>query len=664
MVVTDPEATSYSLNVYYDVLPLSPARTVGDFRKEVLRDLFNDMLNARLNDLRQSAKPPFLFGGAGFGNYVRGYGAFNLSAGIGKDGVETAVNALVGTLQQARKFGFTQPELQRARQRTISGYERALKEKDKTESARYAGELTRHYLSGEPAPGIEKEFTYLQSIMPSIDIKEINALAETFNLDAHYFIVLTAPEKGDIPLPDNAGLLTLFQKAMQQEVQPYVEKVLADGLMAPLENGGRIVSESRDEVLGTTLMTLSNGVTVTLKTTDFKNDEILLSGTRKGGANNYSPEDKLNASTAMQVMREMGVADFSPGDLRKVTSGKIASANPVLGQITSGFRGSSSVKDFEAMLQLLYLNATAPRRDDALFTAFKSKQNAMYAMMGANPQFAFIDTLYKFMYGNHPFAPVLPKPETYEKVDLDRILAIYKERVGDATGMHFTIVGSLNEAVMKPLIAKYLGALPVSGQETPWKDNGLRMIGGQRELTFNKGTEPKSLIQMIWFGETAYSEDTELYVRALTEILNIRVIEKLREELGGIYGGGFNGGLNKYPYENFQLSLNLPCGPENVEKLIAATLTETDNLMRQGPTAEELEKVKQQWRESHRQNLKENSFWIGNLEEIFFFGDDPRFLLKYNERIDALQAEQVREAARLVFGTPNRIKAVLNPEKK
>ena len=664
IVVTDPEATSYSLSVYFDVVPLTPAKTIGDYRKEVLRDLFNEMLNARLNDLRQSAKPPFLFGAAGFGNFVRGYGAFNLSAGIGKDGIETAVNALAGTVQQARKFGFTQPELQRARQRTIAGYERALKEKDKTESARYASEFTRYYLSGEPAPGIENEFSYLQTVLPSIDLKEINALAETFNLDAHFFMVLTAPEKGDIPLPDNGGLLAMFQKAMQQEVKPYEEKVVADGLMAPLEKGGSIIAETRDAVLDVTRMTLSNGVTVTLKTTDFKNDEILLSGTRKGGAGNYAPEDKLNASTAMQVMREMGVADFAPGDLRKVTSGKIASANPVLGQISSGFRGSSSVKDFETMLQLLYLNATAPRRDDGLFGAFKSKQNAMYAMMGANPQFAFVDTLYKFMYGNHPYAPVLPKPEVFEKVDLNRILEIYKERIGDATGMHFTIVGSVDEAAMKPLIAKYLGALPVSGQETSWKDNGLRMIGGQRELSFNKGTEPKSLIQMIWFGETAYSEDTELHIRALTEILNIRVIEKLREELGGIYGGGFNGGLNKYPYENFQLSLNLPCGPENVEKLIAATLTETDNLMRQGPTSEELEKVKQQWRETHRQNLKENSFWLGNLEEIFFFGDDPRFLLQYNERIDALSAEQVREAARLVFATPNRIKAVLNPETK
>lgn len=664
MVVTDPEATSYSLNVYFDVLPLTAPKTVGDYRKEILRDLFNEMLNARLNDLRQSAKPPFLFGAAGFGNFVRGYGAFNLSAGIGKDGVEAAINALTGSVQQARKFGFTAPELQRARQRMISAYERALKEKDKTESARYAGEFTRHYLSGEPAPGIENEFAYLQTVLPAVELKEINALAETFNLDSRYFIVLTAPEKGDIALPDNAGLLTMFQKAMQQEVKPYEEKLVAAGLMTPLEKGGSIVSESQDAALGVTRMTLSNGVTVTMKKTDFKNDEILLSGTRKGGTSNYPPEDKLNASTVMQVMREMGVADFAPGDLRKVTSGKIASANPVLGQITSGFRGSSSVKDFETMLQLLYLNVTSPRRDDALFSAFKNKQNAMYAMMGANPQFAFVDTLYKFMYGNHPYAPVLPKPEVFEKVDLSRMIEIYKERFGDVTGMHFTIVGSLDEAAMKPLIAKYLGALPTSGQESSWKDSGLRMIGGQRDLSFNKGTEPKSLIQMIWFGETAHSEDTELHVRALTEILNIRVIEKLREELGGIYGGGFNGGLSKYPYENFQLSLNLPCGPENVEKLVAATLKETDNLMRQGPTPEELEKVKQQWREAYRQNLKENSFWLGNLDEIFFFGDDPRFLLQYNERIDALNAEQVRQAANLVFNTPNRIKAVLNPETK
>jgi zinc protease len=663
LVVTDPEATAYDLNIYFDASQMPAAKTQADYQKMLLRGLFNDMLNARLNDLRQSAKPPFLFASAGYGGYVRGYGAFNAYAGIGKDGVETAVNALTGAVLQARQYGFTQPELQRALQRRASSIERALKEKDKTESGIYATEFTRHFLSGEPAPGIEKESEYFKAFIPKVTLNDINALAATFNLDANAFVVLTAPEKGDIPLPDNAGLLRLFQKAVQQKVQPYEEKTVAEGLMAPLENGGTIVAAARDENLGVTLLKLSNGVSVTLKTTDFKNDEILLAGTRKGGTNNYSPEDKYNSLNTIQVLREMGLSEFTPADLRKINSGKIASVNPVLGQLTSGFRGSSSVKDFETMLQMVYLHATAPRRDDGLFDAFKNKQNAMWAMMGANPQFAFVDTLYKFMFGSHPYAPLLPKPEVYEKVNLDRVMEIYKERLGDAAGMHFTIVGSLDETAMKPLIARYLGALPSSGTETPWKDNGLRMIGGQRDLTFFKGTEPKSLIQMMWFGETTYSEAQKLHIRALTEILNIRVIEKLREELGGIYGGGFSGGLSRYPYANFQLVLNLPCGPENVDKLVAAAQAEIDALMQDGPSAENLEKVKQQWREGYREDLRKNAFWLASLEEIMFLGDDPQLLLKYNERIDALTTVDLREAARLVFGGPNRIKAVLYPEK-
>ncbi|MFZ4428054.1 MAG: M16 family metallopeptidase [Saprospiraceae bacterium] len=663
LVVTDPEATAYDLSVYFDASQVPAAKTLEDYQKVLLRGLFNEMLNARLNDLRQSATPPFLFASAGYGTYVRGYGAFNASAGIGKDGVETAVNALIGAALQARLYGFTRPELQRALQRRASSIDRALKERDKTESGVYASEFTRHFLSGEPAPGIEKESEYFNAFMPKVTLEDVNAVAAAFDLEANAFVVLTAPEKGDIPLPDNAGLLRLFQKAVQQKVQPYEEKILAEGLMAPLENGGAIVAEARDENLGVTLLKLSNGVSVTLKTTDFKNDEILLSGTRKGGTNNYSPEDKYNSLNTIQILREMGLSEFTPVDLRKVNAGKIANVNPVIGQLTSGFRGSSSVRDFETMLQLVYLNATAPRRDDALFTAFKNKQNAMWAMMGANPQFAFVDTLYKFMFGSHPYAPLLPKPEVYEKVNLDRVMEICRERLGDAAGMHFTIVGSLDEATMKPLIAKYLGALPSSGNETPWKDNGLRMVGGQRELSFYKGTEPKSLIQMIWFGETPFSEDTRLHIRGLTEILNIRVIEKLREELGGIYGGGFSGAMSRYPYENFQLALNLPCGPENVEKLVAAVQNEIETLMREGPSTENLDKVKQQWREGYREDLRKNAFWLSNLEEIMFFGDDPQLLLKYNERIDALTTGDLREAARLVFASPNRMKAVLYPEK-
>lgn len=664
MVVTDPEATSYGLNIIFDAQQSPEGQTLGEYHQSILRGLYNDMLNARLNDLRQSANPPFLYGSARYGGFVRGYGSFSAAAGIGKDGLETAMNALAGAVQQARKYGFTQAELQRAKQRRMAAMEKALNEKDKTESGVYASELIRHFLSGETAPGIEKEFAYVKDFLPKVTLKDVNELANTFNLDAHAFVVLTGPEKGDIELPDNAGLLALFRKAMAQEVRPYEEKEVASALMAPLEAGGTILEESRDEELGVTNLKLSNGVSVTLKTTDFKNDEIQLAGTRKGGMGNFGAEDRYNSQNLIQVMREMGVGDFSPSELRKVNAGKIASVNPAIGQISSGFRGSSSVKDFETMLQMVYLHATAPRKDEALFTAMKNRQNAMWAMMGANPQFAFIDTLYKFIFGDQPFAPMLPKPEVFEKIDLDRVLEMYRERVGDATGMHFTLVGSLNEQEMKPLIAHYLGALPVSGRETGWKDNGLRMIGGERELTFYKGTEPQSLIQMIWFGETPYSDDLKLHIEALTEILNIRVIEKLREELGGIYGGGFGGGMSKYPYENFQLSLNLPCGPENVEKLIAAAQAEINSLISEGPKAEDMEKVKQQWRETHKQNLKENAYWLTNLEEILFFGDDRKLLLDHEKRIEALSATDVQNAAKLVFSTPNRLKAVLYPEKK
>ncbi len=664
MVVTDPEATSYVLNINYDAQKASPETTLGDYQRSILRGLFTDMLNARLNDLRQSAKPPFLFGSAGYGGLVRGYELFNAVAAIGNEGVEPAINALVGAVEQARKFGFTQAELDRAKQRRMASMERLAKEKDKSESEGYAGELVRVFLQGEPAPGIENEFKYHQNYVPQITLKEVNELVNTFNLNAHKFIYLTGPEKGNIQLPSNAGLLAMFNRALQQDLKPYQEAAVASALMEPLTSGGAIVRETRDEVLGTTELTLSNGIEVTLKTTDFKNDEIQFTGIHKGGANNYGPEDRFNTALALSVMREMGVAGFSPSDLRKVTAGKTANVGPAIGGITSGFRGNSSVKDFETMLQLTYLYATAPRKDEALFQSFKARTTAQWAMMGANPQFAFVDTLYKFMYGNHPNAPLLPKPEVVEKVDLDRVVQIYKDRLTNLAGMHFTFVGSLNEETMKPLIAKYLGALPAAGPQPEWKDNGLRIVGGDREMKFYKGTEPQSLIQMVWFEETPYNPDMELKIDALVEILNIRVIEKLREELGGIYGGGFSGTMRKYPYESFQITLELPCGPENVQKLVDATQTEIQSLMTTGPKPEDLDKVKQQWREVYKENMKQNAYWLTNLEQIRFYGEDPKLFLEHEKRFDALTVKDVQDAAKLAFSGPNKLKAVLYPEEK
>jgi zinc protease len=237
---------------------------------------------------------------------------------------------------------------------------------------------------------------------------------------------------------------------------------------------------------------LSNGITVSLKPTDFKDDEIVMQAQRLGGISNYGIKDYYSAKYAGAIQAAQGYGSFSPTDLQKVLSGKKVSAGGIMGETRDEYRGSSTVKDLETMFQLLYLKVTEPRKDTALISSFIKKQKAAMAMAMANPQNAFIDTLGKFIYNGSIMAPLsVPKPEDFDKINAERAAAIFKERMGDATGMHFVFTGSFKEAEIIPLLEKYIASLPVSGKKITFKDNKLRPKSGNHTFVFNKGKEEK-----------------------------------------------------------------------------------------------------------------------------------------------------------------------------
>jgi zinc protease len=267
------------------------------------------------------------------------------------------------------------------------------------------------------------------------------------------------------------------------------------------------------------------------------------------------------------------------------------------------------------------------------------------------------------LYANNPLAPVaVPKSSFFDKVDLDRALAIYKERFGDATGMHFVFVGSFKEAEIKPLIEKYIASLPASGKKFNYVDNKVRPIAGKQIIEVNRGKEQKSLIVAMYSGEVPYSEDLELKLQGVSEILNIRIIEELREKVQGIYGGGSFASIDKVPYSNYAFMLQLPCGPEKVDTLLKAVEKEFRLIADKGPEQSYLDKVKQQWKEQYRTAMKENGAWMSNLLELKEKKNDPRRLVNYEQFVDKLTVKDIQQAAKVVFDGKNQFVAVLMPE--
>jgi zinc protease len=663
-VVTDKEATSYQLAINYPAFKANEKTTIGDYRKDLVQSIFTTLMNQRLQEITQKENAPFLYGAVDFGSYARGYDQFSAYAGTGTGDMQKGLNALTEEIERVKRFGFTATELDRAKKTMHANYERSWNNRDKTESSNYVDEYVSHFLQHEPTPGIDKEFEYVKALLPGIKLEEVNAVTAVFKDEKNKFVYAMGPDpKADQKLPTESELLAVIDNGSKLELKAYEEKAVAADLLKAMPTAGKIVSTTKDAVLGTTELKLSNGITVTLKPTDFKNDQILMAATRPGGKNNYGLKDKYNAEYAVPVVNAMGVGEFSPTDLKKALAGKTTNVNPNFGALTDGLRGSSSIKDLEIMFQLTNLYLTQPRKDTALFRSYVQRNKSQYAMLGSNPQAAFIDTMYKVMYANNELAPVaVPKSDYFDKIDLDRSLAIYKERFGDLTGMHFVFVGSFKEADIEPLIEKYIASLPVSGKKFSFVDNKVRPVTGTKKLNFSKGKEQKSLILAIYSGEIPYSEDLDLKLQAMSEVLNIRIIEELREKVQGIYGGGSFAALEKAPYSNYSFMLQLPCGPEKVDTLLKAVNSEFRQIADKGPTQSYLDKVKQQWKEQYRTSMKENGTWLSNLIELKEKKGDPKRFVNYEQFVDKLTVKDIQQAAKLVFDGKNRFTAVLMPE--
>ncbi|MEO8413418.1 MAG: insulinase family protein [Ginsengibacter sp.] len=663
MVLTDKEQTINLLQIFNYVEKAKTINTWNDYRQSIVEGLFNTLINERLTELSQLADPPFLFGNTSFSNFIRGYRTFVSFAVTGDKPVKDAIDSLLVTTESVQKFGFLTSELERAKSSLLNEVRTEYDDRNKTESGRIVQEYINNFLQASPLIGIVNRYDFIKQVLPTITLEEVNAVAKKMDSQQGKFALLLSPEKNAAQLPSNSQLVNFVLSARDLPIKPYTEKATAGSLMDKLPEPGKVTSEKKDATLGTTDFTLSNGITVTIRPTEFKNDDIQMDSWRWGGSVNYGLADKENAENAPNIVQAMGVKDMSAIDLGKFLAGKTVSVQPYINPYDEGMQGSSSVKDFETFLQLVHLYFTEPRKDVQLFRSFINTQKGFLENLKSNPNSYFADTVARIEYNNNPWAPVVPDAADFDKISLDRSFEIYKEIYSNAYGIHFTFVGNMDIDKMKPLLEMYLGGLPTKEKENKFTDEGLRPVKGVVHAVVNKGAEKKSLVRMIFTGEANYSPGENLQLTALMDVLNIKIIEKLREEMSGIYGGGMNGSIINRPYNHYTINVSFPCGPENVDKLTAALFAIIKNARENGVEQKDLDKVKETLQKQNDDQLTENDHWLDVLSRSWIERDDPAWIYTYAKKVAALSIQDMQQAAKKYFNMDNYIQAVLNPEK-
>ncbi|MEM9673350.1 MAG: insulinase family protein [Bacteroidota bacterium] len=662
-VVTDPEATFNQIILFYKDEGMSEAQeTIGDYRESAVHSLFTGMLNERLAELTREADPPFMNASGYYGTVLRTKEAYQLFAIVPENGVERGMKALLEQNEKVRQFGFTQSELDRYKKQMLTFYERMYNEREKAESESYAAEYIRNFLENEPIPGIEFEYNFMKEYLPTITLEEVNKLAEEWIQDENRVAVITAPEKEGVSVPTEEEVRAILDEMKNMEVTAYEDEAVASTLMESLPKPGSIAEEKVMDEIGTTEFTLSNGVKVVLKPTDFKDDEILMTASSPGGHSVYELEKYYSAVNSDGIVAQSGVKDFSATALDKYLADKNASVSPFIGSLTEGFSGNSTPKDLETMLQLTHLYFTAPRQDQEAFQSFISKNKAIYANLLSSPQYFYQDKLSKILSQDNPRGGGFPTQEDWEKVDFEEAFAAYNDRFADASDFTFFFVGNFDVEEMKKMTAQYLGSLPDIDREESWKDLGIRPPSGVVDEKVYKGTDPKSMVNIIFNGEFEYDRKEAYELNALIQALNIKLIEEIREKKSGVYGIGASASPSKYPYEHYSIRINFPCAPENVEDLTEAVFTEIKKMQENGPTAEDLNKVKETQRRDMETNLKENRFWLSNLRRAYFLDQDPTKIMDYEESIESLTAEGLKGIANKYFNFDSYVRVVLLPE--
>ena len=663
---TDKEVDDPSIEIYFkqDATPDSEKNNVGYLASQYMTSMISSMLNARLSELVQSANPPFTRASSYYSDFfvAKTKEAFALSASSKADGIETALKTLLQETERARRFGFTESEYERARANYLQSLESAYNEREKTKHGSYVREYVQNFLNGEPIPGIEAEYAMMNQLAPNIPLQAMNMVMQQLVPDSNQVVIIAGPAKEGLKYPTKEEVINLLKGMKDLDLQAYVDNVFDEPLMKEAPKGGKIISEKEGDIYGSTKLVLSNGVTVYVKKTDFKADEIRMKGTSLGGKSIFPDKDALNFAVMDNVIAVGGLGNFSQVDLTKVLAGKKVSVNAGLGATTENVFGTCSPKDFETMMQLTYLTFTAPRKDAEAFESFKNRMKAQLESAQANPLSSINDSLQKAMYNNHPRV-VMMKPEMVDQIDYDRILEMYNDRFKDASDFTFYFVGNIDLETAKPLIAEYLGALPAINRKETFKDTKMSIRKGVYKNEYAKEQQtPTATIVFLYSGKAPYTLKNDILLSFATQVLDMVYTEEVREKEGGTYGVNCFGDLQKYPKEQLLLQIVFQTDPAKKDKLAGIVVDELKKLAAEGPSDVHLQKVKEYMLKKYADNQKENGYWMNNLNDYFYYGMD--MTEGYTDIVNSITAKDIQKFVSDLLKQGNEIEVTMTVPNK
>ncbi len=661
---TDKEARNTRIMLFYkhDPMPDEFKNTQAGYITQYILNAAASMINQRFAEIIQKPDAPFTSAYAYDGDYfvAKTKDAWTVAAGSAEDKIDDALAAMIRETERVKQHGFTASEYEVARTNILNRYEEAYNNRDKQRNSTYSQEYVRAFTDGEPIPGIEFEYQFLQAVAPNIPVEAINQTILQLLGDENIVISVTGPEKEGLVYPTEEELLGVVASVQAETIEAYEGVSIDEPLVAQPPIPGTIAKSERDDAMDATVWTLENGMKVILKKTDFKDDQILMTATSAGGYARFAEADPVNSRMMGSVMALGGVGNFSATDLPKVLAGKTASARPGINLTTQTFNGSSSIRDFETMLQLVYLYFTAPRKDAEAFQSFIQRMEIQLRNQEAEPMVAFSDSVTRAIYGDNPLTQ-RTKAGDLKKIDYDRAMEMYADRFANPGSFVFTFVGNIDEEQVRPVIEQYLASLPGQPEKGDFVKVPMEFREGAMENIFQRAMQnPKASVFNVVAGTTERDLRNQIRMTMLDQILDIVYTEKVREEEGGTYGVYAGGSISRYPEGQTILQIMFDTDPEKAEHLNRIVINELHAMASDGPREGDFTKVKEYLNKSYDENLKENSYWLSILNHKYFYGEDTH--TEYLERVNSITRQEIQEFAANLLDQGNLKTVVMMPE--
>ena len=659
-IIKDEEITSTSVKIIHK-FPHHEEKTLADLKHSVINIIYTYMVNQRLSDISKQKGAPFMYAQsyatAAAGNTDR----YISSATTKSDQIIEGAKGVIREMLRIEKYGFTQSELDRKKEILYNDIEQMAKEEDTQTSKQIVEAISNHVIYGEENASISFKKKFVEEVISEITLDDIqNLVDEYINPNGNkQIVIVTAPAHTNTPTENE--LIKSLESVKNEALSPYIDIEVDEPLMETTPVAGFIKSETYSEEMGITTIEYKNGVSVVMKPTTFKNDEIRFSSMREGGYSLAATDNFDNASMASILVSQGGLSNFDALQLDRITSGKQVYVAPYIHRYTEGVTGFSSEKDFKTLLQLTYLIYTAPRKDSEKFDRFISNKKEYNKNALNDPDTYFADEVNKVMMQNSPRTATMLTPKELDAIDLDKAFDFYQSRYGSAYGTRFFIVGSFNVDSIKPLLTTYLGGLPGDKVATNYIDHGIRPPKGHHQYNFPRNRAEKTKVLIRFTGKYNDTQKARIEMGLLSDILTIRLNQKLREEIGGVYAPYAASTILQRPYNAYRLDVYFTCSPDNKDKLMQATFDEIES-MKGAITTENLDKVKKAWLKDREGSLNTNGYWRKVMEDQWTRGEDEKDFKRFEQQINGVTEKQLSKLTRKYLNKENHLEFILSPQ--